>query len=216
MTELKNVLIERLFAQHRSALQSFFYRRIRSKPDAVDLVQEVYVRMLRVNDTDAIRNPEGYLYTVANNLAIEHAVLERRHSKDIDFDQPVVEAELLELLEEAHVGEDRALAGDPGEAHRLDQAEHRVLEPPGCVVQGPLTDDRVGVDAHETRPTPPMATGWCSCASLLRQFIKAEPVSSRAIEMHFNCRLRLMCIDSSPSERLRAHRACSQKLGSSS
>ena len=74
----------------------------------------------------------------------------------------------------------------------------------------------VGVDAHETRPTPPMATGWCSCASLLRQFIKAEPVSSRAIEMHFNCRLRLMCIDSSPSERLRAHRACSQKLGSSS
>jgi RNA polymerase sigma-70 factor (ECF subfamily) len=76
-------------------LQSFFYRRIRSKPDAVDLVQEVYVRMLRVNDTDAIRNPEGYLYTVANNLAIEHAVLERRHSKDIDFDQPVVEAELL-------------------------------------------------------------------------------------------------------------------------
>jgi RNA polymerase sigma-70 factor (ECF subfamily) len=95
MTELKKVLIERLFAQHRGALQSFFYRRIRSKPDAVDLVQEVYVRMLRVNDTDAIRNPEGYLYTVANNLAIEHAVLERRHAKDIDFDQPVVEAELV-------------------------------------------------------------------------------------------------------------------------
>ena len=96
MTELKKVLIERLFAQHRSALQSFFYRRIRSKPEAVDLVQEVYVRMLRVNDTDAIRNPEGYLYTVANNLAIEHAVLERRHAKNIDFDQPVVEAELVQ------------------------------------------------------------------------------------------------------------------------
>jgi RNA polymerase sigma-70 factor (ECF subfamily) len=95
MTELKKVLIERLFAQHRGALQSFFYRRIRSKPDAVDLVQEVYVRMLRVNDTDAIRNPEGYLYTVANNLAIEHAVLERRHAKDIDFDEPVLEAELV-------------------------------------------------------------------------------------------------------------------------
>lgn len=94
MTELKRILIERLFAKHRSGLQSFFYRRIRSKPDAVDLVQEVYLRMLRVNDTDAIRNPEGYLYTVANNLAIEHAVLERRHARDIDFDEPVVEAEL--------------------------------------------------------------------------------------------------------------------------
>lgn len=98
MTELKRTLIERLFAQHRSGLQSFFYRRIRSKPDAVDLVQEVYVRMLRVNDTDAIRNPEGYLYTVANNLAIEHSLLERRHAKDIDVDQPAVEAELGEVV----------------------------------------------------------------------------------------------------------------------
>ena len=96
MTELKKVLIERLFAQHRSSLQSFFYRRIRSKPDAGDLVQEVYVRMLRVNDTDAIRNPEGYLYTVANNLAIEHAVLERRHAKDVNFDQSEVDAEVFD------------------------------------------------------------------------------------------------------------------------
>jgi RNA polymerase sigma-70 factor (ECF subfamily) len=94
MTELKKILIERLFAQHRSGLQSFFSRRIRTKSDAADLVQEVYIRMLRVSDTDAIRNPEGYLYTVANNLAIEHSVLERRHAMDISFDQPAVDAEL--------------------------------------------------------------------------------------------------------------------------
>ena len=44
---------------HRDALQAFFYRRLRTKPDAADLVQEVYLRMLRVSDPEAIRNPGG-------------------------------------------------------------------------------------------------------------------------------------------------------------
>ena len=59
MTEGKKALIERLFSQQGTALQAFFRRRIRAAPDAPDLAQEVYVRMLRVSDTDAIRNPEG-------------------------------------------------------------------------------------------------------------------------------------------------------------
>jgi hypothetical protein len=36
------------------------------------------VRMLRISDQEAIRNPVHYLYTVANNLVKEHAVLDRR------------------------------------------------------------------------------------------------------------------------------------------
>ena len=76
MAELGKGLVERLFAEHRRALQAFFYRRIRTKADAPDLVQEVYVRMLRVSDIHAIRDPERYLYTVASNLAKEYAVLE--------------------------------------------------------------------------------------------------------------------------------------------
>lgn len=79
-------LIERLFGEHRSALQSFFRRRIRGKADAPDLVQEVYLRMLRISDQEAIRKPVAYLYTVANNLVKEHAVLERRQAAGIDID----------------------------------------------------------------------------------------------------------------------------------
>jgi len=94
MVELKKAFIERLFAEHRGALQAFFHRRVRTKHAAADLVQEVYVRMLRVNDTDAIRNPEGYLYTVANNLVFEHAVLERHAGNTVEFDQPRIESEL--------------------------------------------------------------------------------------------------------------------------
>jgi RNA polymerase sigma factor (sigma-70 family) len=84
MPELGRALIERLFAQHRGALHSFFNRRIKSKFDSADLVQEVYARMLRVKDKDAIRNPEGYLYTVASNLVYEHAVLSQRQAAQTD------------------------------------------------------------------------------------------------------------------------------------
>jgi DNA-directed RNA polymerase specialized sigma24 family protein len=69
MAEPKHSLVEKLFKQHRDALQAFFYRRVRAKRDAADLAQEVYLRILRVADPDAIRNPEAYLYTVAANLA---------------------------------------------------------------------------------------------------------------------------------------------------
>ena len=97
MADSKYGLVERLFAEHRRALQTFFQRRIRTKSDAPDLAQEVYVRMLGVSDTDAIRNPELYLYTVASNLVKEHAVLERRRASGVDIDEVGVQQLLGEL-----------------------------------------------------------------------------------------------------------------------
>src|ERR1700685_1393640 len=97
--EQKPSLVERLFAEHRGALQTFFLRRIRAKADAADLAQEVYVRMLRVSDQEAIRNPVHYLYTVANNLVKEHAVLDRRQASGIDIDGAPVHEQLEALPE---------------------------------------------------------------------------------------------------------------------
>ena len=93
----KPSLVERLFAEHRGALQTFFQRRIRSKADAPDLAQEVYVRMLRISDQEAIRNPVHYLYTVANNLVKEHAVLDRRQASGIDIDEAPAHEQLETL-----------------------------------------------------------------------------------------------------------------------
>jgi RNA polymerase sigma-70 factor (ECF subfamily) len=78
-------------------LRGFFRRRIRSKTDAPDLTQEVYLRMLRVAESDVLQNPEAYLYTVARNLVKEHAVLERRQSAQMDVQSPHLEAELADL-----------------------------------------------------------------------------------------------------------------------
>ena len=92
MSETKKALLERLFAEHGAALLAFFYQRVRRRPDAAELAQEVYVRMLRLSDIEAIRNPEAYLYTVASNLAKEHRVLEQRSTNTLDIDDA---AELL-------------------------------------------------------------------------------------------------------------------------
>jgi RNA polymerase sigma-70 factor (ECF subfamily) len=92
MSETKKALLERLFAQHGAALLAFFYQRVRRRPDAAELAQEVYLRMLRISDIEAIRNPEAYLYTVASNLAKEHRVLEQRNANTLDIDDA---AELL-------------------------------------------------------------------------------------------------------------------------
>jgi RNA polymerase sigma-70 factor (ECF subfamily) len=97
MAGSKKALVERLFAEHGGALRAFFYRRVRRQPEAADLAQEVYLRLLRVPDIDSIRNPEAYLFTVASNLAKEHAVRERHLNGALDIEEPAVQEQLAEL-----------------------------------------------------------------------------------------------------------------------
>jgi RNA polymerase sigma-70 factor (ECF subfamily) len=97
MNAPKQALLEQLFSDHGTALEAFFRRRIRATPDAPDLAQEVYLRMLRLSDTDGIRNPELYLYTVANNLVKEHAAADRRRLTHDDIEDFEVQRQLAEL-----------------------------------------------------------------------------------------------------------------------
>ena len=97
MAETKKTVVARLFAEHRGALQAFLYRRVRRRPDAAELAQEVYVRLLRVPDIGAIRDPGAYLYTVAINLARDHARRERHGGVALDVDEPLVQEQLAEV-----------------------------------------------------------------------------------------------------------------------
>lgn len=78
-----------LFTRRRGWLHSYFRRRLAQPADAQDLAQEVYLRLLRVDrgEAAAIADPEAYLFTVAANLAKEHAVLQRRRALQVDFEQ---------------------------------------------------------------------------------------------------------------------------------
>ena len=90
-------MVERLFAEYGSRLLDFFRRRVRRQQDAAELAQEVFLRILRVPDASAIRNPEAYLYTVASNLAKEHGAQEHTLQAALDVDDPAVQEQLAEL-----------------------------------------------------------------------------------------------------------------------
>lgn len=124
MADKKVSLVERLFADHGSSLQAFLFRRVRRQPIAAELAQEVYVRMLRVPDLGAVRNPEAYLYTVASNLAKEHVRGEFGAEVSLDVDDPLVQAQLAEL----------PMLGGQLDAERRIKRLREVLEqlPPKC------------------------------------------------------------------------------------
>ena len=42
--------------------------------DTPDLMQEVYLRLLRIDDHEAIRNPQAYLFTIASHVLHQHAL----------------------------------------------------------------------------------------------------------------------------------------------
>jgi RNA polymerase sigma-70 factor (ECF subfamily) len=83
--------VGKLIAEYGSALHAFFRRRTRVQHDAQDLAQEVYLRLLRVSDIDAVRNPEAYMFTIADNLLKERAVLARRRGRSIDLTESLEE-----------------------------------------------------------------------------------------------------------------------------
>lgn len=90
-------LVEQLFARHGRGLQAFFRRRTRAPSEVDDLTQEVYLRMLRVEEAEAIRNPEAYLYTVAAHLLKEWALGAKRQANMADVADPVVAETLVEF-----------------------------------------------------------------------------------------------------------------------
>jgi len=65
-----------LDARYRKPLLSFFIRRARDRQDAEDLTQEVFLRILRRDDTVPLENAEIYLFRIAANLLRDRA---RRH-----------------------------------------------------------------------------------------------------------------------------------------
>jgi len=60
-----------------SDLLRFLRGRLSSTADAEDLAQEVYLRLLRVNDTSQIRNRRAYVLRVAANIVMEWRMLAR-------------------------------------------------------------------------------------------------------------------------------------------
>lgn len=94
------------FSQFRDGLYRFLRRKLRNAESAEDLMQEVYLRLLRTADRKMVKNPQAYVFGVAFNVLYEFKLHEER--SPVDFDSEAV-AELGTVL----AGE----ADDPEDVH---------------------------------------------------------------------------------------------------
>lgn len=78
-TQARQAFLTAMEASHGRNLRRFLARRAGARDAEVpDLVQEVFLRLLRVEDHEAIRNPQAYLYTIASHVLYQHAL---RHAQ---------------------------------------------------------------------------------------------------------------------------------------
>lgn len=80
------------FEQYRAALQHFLMLRLHSAENAQDLAQEVYLRLLRVENAELVRKPQAYLYRIASHVVYEFRMRER--NEPVDFDSEAVEQQV--------------------------------------------------------------------------------------------------------------------------
>src|SRR6202789_3049501 len=70
---------ERLFvgehaANERDRVKQSLRRRVRNSADIPDIIQEIFLRLLRVPNHETIRVPEAYIFTIARHVAQQHTL----------------------------------------------------------------------------------------------------------------------------------------------
>ena len=110
-SEAKRDFLSAMQKAHGQRLRRFLSTRVRNAADIPDLVQEVFLRLLRINHHESIRNPQAYLYTVASHVLHQHALRDRASSEVVRFsdvipdlppsvdDDPAAEVETMQSFE---------------------------------------------------------------------------------------------------------------------
>lgn len=80
-------LVADLAATHGEQLRRFLVARVRNVVDVPDIVQEVYLRMLRIPNIESIRSPEAYLFTVARHVVQQHALRQTATPPSVELTQ---------------------------------------------------------------------------------------------------------------------------------
>lgn len=125
MTEHARQDLDSLHRRLRSALLSFFARRVANRSEAEDLTQEVFMRLAQ-GDRDDIESPDSYVFQVAANLLRDRARRERvranyREAKSLE---DYLEVDPLDPFRIAASREDltllaRAIADLPDKTRRI-------------------------------------------------------------------------------------------------
>jgi RNA polymerase sigma-70 factor (ECF subfamily) len=66
-----NEKLAEFLRENNNALVSYVYSWVRSRPDALDIVQEAYCRIFRLGDLQGVNHLRGYLFKTAKNIATD-------------------------------------------------------------------------------------------------------------------------------------------------
>ena len=80
-------LIEELALKQSGRLRQFLRKRVRNAADIPDIIQEVFLRLLRVPRHETIRQPEAYIFTIARHAAQQHMLRSARPENFVDLDE---------------------------------------------------------------------------------------------------------------------------------
>ena len=109
----KQAFVADLERQHGKRLQRFLASRLRHRAaDVEDLVQEVFLRLLRIDCHETIRSPESYVYMVAFHVLHQHLLRRAAAPEAVEISalinemeaapqsDPVAQAEMQQQLQE--------------------------------------------------------------------------------------------------------------------
>lgn len=120
MPDLQNTFVAEIERQHGRSLRRYLASRLRNATaDLPDLVQEVFLRLLRIERHETIRNPEAYLITIAGHVLHQHTL--RQAERPLATD-------VLETLDEleTHPQDDPFANADA--AQRIDALERTLAD----------------------------------------------------------------------------------------
>ncbi len=113
---------ESIFRDYGQQLHRFLVRRLQHAQDADDLVQQVYVELIRTEHAELVRNPRGYALRIAANVASDFMRNAGALRARLSFDSEQVE----QVSEQpAHVEPDE-MAAQVLDARRLRKAFDRM------------------------------------------------------------------------------------------
>lgn len=109
---------------HAHELTRFLKSQVSDATDGEDLMQEVYLSILKLRAPQHIRSPKAYLFTIAANLAHGHRLRRKEAPLHIALEETTPEA-----LHRALPGlEANAPESDAVLAERLEDLDHRLSE----------------------------------------------------------------------------------------
>lgn len=91
----KQSFVALMVAEYGGRLRRFLKLKLSNPSDVPDLAQEVFMRLMRVDNFTEIRSPEAYLFTIASHVVHQHAQKHASIPESLEITELFAELQLI-------------------------------------------------------------------------------------------------------------------------